>query len=194
MSPLTHILKEYATLESKVRDAIALICLPHCAACRHVCCRPEFCRETLESPFLSLLLAEFPPAIPFQSERGWLTEIGCALTVGRPPVCYEFLCKKIMGRHPQGNHLYAVKVLSHLITHVGKNAAGRRHLVELAGITKLNFTRLRKHLAEANSALGAICRFLASGNIESTSLQILGRILPRPLTNANTPGISQPWQ
>ena len=54
-------MNQYAAFESQVREFTAEICQPWCANCKKVCCKSEFCQESLDSPFLSLLRNRFLP-------------------------------------------------------------------------------------------------------------------------------------
>jgi hypothetical protein len=123
---LIRILEEYAAFETEVRRQLANICAPHCAVCKRVCCRPEYCRETIDSPFLALLNPEISPNSQYSADRGWLTLRGCALSAGRPPVCYQFICKKIFDSLPDDTSRYLLEVLSELVVHTANahSAAG----------------------------------------------------------------------
>ena len=159
IAELPKILKEYAAFETAVRQQIADFCAPHCSVCESVCCRPEYCRENLDSPFLTLLGLKTPPKSEYNAARGWLTSTGCALSAGRPPVCYQFNCKTIIAALPDDQKRYLMRVLSNLVPHIGKRALGHRHLVEIMDAAKLKrvkITRFRKRLAEARRALQII--------------------------------------
>jgi hypothetical protein len=180
---LIGILKEYAAFETEVRQQLANICAPHCAVCERVCCRPEYCRETIDSPFLSLLNSAVAPNSAYTADHGWLTSSGCALSVGRPPVCYQFICKKIFDFLPDDAHCYLLEVLSELIVHTGKRAFGSRHLVEImdAGtLERVEIERFGKRLTEARNALEAVRSFAGNAGLPDTTLKILTKIKPRP--------------
>jgi hypothetical protein len=185
---LTKILKEYAAFETEVRQEIADICAPHCLVCEHVCCRPEYCRENIDSPFLRLLSSKTLPNTVYSAERGWLRSTGCALSAGRPPVCYQFNCKKIFDSLPDDIHRYLLGVLSELIAHVGKRAFGSRHLVEImhaAELERVDVDRFYKRLNEARKALRAIRSFAANRSLPDPASEALTRIKPMPTSPAS---------
>ncbi len=58
-----------------------------CTKCTDVCCKEEFCRESIDIPFLRLLSSGTPEE--YNQTTGWCTmNTGCELTLGRPLVCY----------------------------------------------------------------------------------------------------------
>lgn len=178
---LSRILEEYAAFETEVRRQLAKICAPHCAVCKRVCCRPEYCRETIDSPFLALLNSEISPNSQYSADRGWLTLRGCALSAGRPPVCYQFICKKIFDSLPDDTSRYLLEVLSELVVHTGKRAFGSRHLVEImdAGtLERVDVERFERRLAEARYALEAIRSFAGNASLPDSALKILTIIKP----------------
>ena len=131
MDELEHILKAYAEFEAEVGAFSSELWSQWCSNCREVCCKPVYCRETLESPFLLLLSKNHSPEVFYSTRKAWLNEAGCKLSVGRPPVCYEFLCSNILEAQQPGMHRYAMIVLSKLMSHIGKRALGSRHLIAL---------------------------------------------------------------
>ena len=179
---LTKIFKDYAAFETEVRHQMADICAPHCSICKRICCRSEYCRENIDSPFLTLLCAQTRLNTAYSTERGWLTPAGCALSAGRPPVCYQFICKKIFASLPDDIHRYLLAVLSELVPHVGKRALGSRHLVEImkaVELERVDIDRFRKRLTEARNALGAIQSFTANRLLPDSALEALRKIKPR---------------
>jgi len=178
---LSKILKEYADFEITVRQQIADICAPHCSICQRVCCRPEFCRENIDSLFLNRIRSKSQPDKAFSDEHGWLSSTGCALSAGRPPVCYQFNCDKIIGALPDDQNRYLALVLSNLVPHIGKRALGDRHLVEimdLAQLKKVKYERFVKRLGEARKALQVIQSFKRHGFLPVSSRTILSKITP----------------
>ena len=118
-----------------------------------------FLPESRESSFLSAVLRRMPPAAAWNDEKGWLTPGGCSLSVGRPPVCYAFYCKPIADARPTPEAAYALAVLSALMGYAGRNAYGRRHLVELFDLTHLNLNRLEKQCGTAGKVLAHLAAF-----------------------------------
>lgn len=181
MSELDCIIEKYINFEKNVRVMTDTICAHHCAHCDKVCCNQDFCRETIESPFLSHLLEKYSPPTTYRTESGWLTETGCGLFIGRPPVCYEFLCENILASQKSDFDRYLIKILSALMTHIGKNAAGRRHLVELLhkdDLHRMRPSRFEKKLQEAQAAFGVLAAYLEKKNFENHYIAILAKIIP----------------
>ena len=88
----------------------------------------------------------------YHDSRGWLSSNGCILPVGRPLVCYEYLCESILEKISEKSYLKCLKELSRLLTLVGQNALGNCHLVTLSSkqiLTQLNFKRLRGRISKA---------------------------------------------
>ncbi|MBU4208911.1 MAG: hypothetical protein KKH84_00145 [Proteobacteria bacterium] len=182
-SELDSILKQYSSFEIRVGKAIGDICAKHCSVCSSVCCKPEFCRETIESSFLSLLNKKFPPVSGYSKKRGWLTATGCILSAGRPPVCYEYLCSSIMEVQPDDMHRYVINVLSMLVSHIGKYTLGRRHLIEILDekeLKKVKIIRFKKQLNEAKAAFNAFKSYIKNEHLDKTSLQAFEKIVSPP--------------
>ena len=181
MSELENIIEKYVNFERDVRVIMDSVCARYCSCCDRVCCNQDFCRETIESPFLSHILEEYPPATNYSTESGWLTPTGCGLLMGRPPVCYEFLCDAIVVPQQSKFDRYVIKILSTLITHIGKNAAGGRHFVELLqkyDLQRVRALRFEKKLEEARTAFGVIEAYLAKKKLEINAFDILAKIIP----------------
>jgi hypothetical protein len=96
MNTLFKIIDKYAAFEAEVRSCMSKISGDQCCVCKAVCCQPEFCEESLSSPFLKCVRRHFVPDAVYDAANGWLTPAGCALPVGRPPVCYQFFCRAIL--------------------------------------------------------------------------------------------------
>jgi hypothetical protein len=180
---LSKILKDFVDFETTVRHQIADICAPHCSVCQRVCCRPEYCRENIDSPFLNLISSKNRPDMVFSVERGWLTSTGCALSAGRPPVCYQFNCNKIIDGLPTDQHRYLFRVLSDLVPFIGKRSLGSRHLVEIMDpvqLQKVSLKRFGRRLNEAREALHVIQSFNRPDFSKALSPATLSRVVPIP--------------
>jgi hypothetical protein len=179
MDRLEHILREYAAFESEVRVFSSELWFQSCSNCRVVCCKAVYCRETIESPFLFLLLKKHSHQVSNNTQTTWLSEAGCKLSVGRPPVCYEFLCNTILGAQQTGMQRYAMIVLSKLISHIGKRVLGSRHLIEVmdpADLKKIKYSRFQKRLSEARNAFDVVQLFLSGHKLENDALKVLSKI------------------
>ena len=179
MSELKKIVKKYIDFEKRLRAVMERICAKHCGNCHNVCCRQEFCQETIESPFLTLLREKAPPLTTYNSEFGWLTESGCALSIGRAPVCYEFLCTDILASQKTKFDRSMIKILSTLINHLGKNALGPRHLVEILhkeDLHRLRLARFEKRLKDAEAGLNVVTTYLRNQSFDGVYLPIHAKI------------------
>ncbi|MGD8298970.1 MAG: hypothetical protein PVG67_21400, partial [Desulfobacterales bacterium] len=120
--------------------------------------------------------------VPNNPQKAWLSETGCRLPVGRPPVCYEFLCANILDAQQTGIHRYAMIVLSKLVSHIGKKALGSRHLIEVmdpADLKKIRYSRFEKRLSEARNAFDVVQLFLSGDKLENDALKVLSKISRR---------------
>lgn len=145
-------LLEYQYLEQKVRWLILEVCKPFCSTCADCCCKEDFCSESLDSDWLRMTWKLWGyKRSQYDDSYGWLLSDGCRLITGRPPVCYEFLCNKILSGMP-GDTWDRLKEISMLISYAGKNALGNRHLVTLSSeqiSNRMNFKKLRKQIAKS---------------------------------------------
>ena len=179
MDELEHILKAYAEFEAEVRAFSSELWFHWCSSCRKVCCKAIYCRETYESPFLYLLSKNHCLEISYSTQKSWLNETGCKLSVGRPPVCYEFLCANILDARQTGMHRYAMIVLAKLISHIGKRALGSRHLIEVmdpADLKKVRYSRFEKRLSEGRNAFDVVQLFFRGHTLENDALKVLSKI------------------
>jgi len=181
MTDLDILVREYALFEDTVRTAMTGMCVANCSECTRVCCREELCRETIESPFLSLLNQQSSSEMKYSSVDGWLTKTGCALSIGRAPVCYHFICDDILSCQPASVDRYFLKALAALVSHIGKNALGHRHLVEIMDFDDLNrvkLSRFRNKLKEARAALNVIMDYFQYALVDEDRFTTLSRIQP----------------
>ena len=179
MDELEHILREYAAFESEVRVFSSALWFQRCTNCREVCCKAVYCQETYESPFLCLLLKKHSYQVSNSTQKVWLGEAGCKLAVGRPPVCYEFLCANILEARQTGMHRYAMIILSKLICHIGKRALGPRHLIEImdpADLKKIRYSRFEKRLSEARNAFDVVQLYFSGHKLENDDLKVQSKI------------------
>jgi hypothetical protein len=183
MQNLKHILEKYAAFETEVTEFTSELLKPWCHNCKGECCKADCCRETLDSSFLSLLLTQFPPRVKFSAHNGWLTKSGCALAMGRPPVCYEFLCDRVLDALATPINRYAMVVLSKLVSYVGQRATGRSHLVEImdpSDLSTINFDSFGRRLIEAQKAFKVVRSILAEKPIPEDVSLTLSRISKPP--------------
>lgn len=173
---LKQFIEHYVELEREVQKLVTGLCYPLCSQCTQICCRADICEEAIESPFLRLINKR----TELDSDAyGFLTLTGCALPVGRPPVCHEYFCDDQMYHQPDETHAKVLRTLGALVAHAGRNATGDTHLVEImdeSKLTKLAFQRLEKQLDECFQALEIIKDFYNEGTLPVRSDRVLDRI------------------
>lgn len=179
---LKKFLKEYAELERGVQALVSAQCCESCGLCTARCCRADICEEALDSPFLQALHGKKE----LDSDRyGFLTECGCGLEIGRPPVCYEFFCDEILEAQPDELRRDVLRILGYLPTFTGENALDDTHLVEIMQVEQLdgiNFQTLENQLQQSFHALEIIRTFYNDGVLPEGSRRVLERI-PVPVTD-----------
>jgi hypothetical protein len=137
--------ERYIELETRVNEAVTAACQPVCRVCADYCCAVRFCRESVESPWLRTIATVSGHGVgAFDEKEGWLTPQGCRLTVGRPPVCYEFFCEAINRGETNPYRRYSLNVLGRLVGFAGARVLGGRHLVTLSPFELQNRLRLEK--------------------------------------------------
>jgi hypothetical protein len=89
--------RTYLQLERDLQHLFAATIGASCAQCALSCCRADLCDETCGSLFLDEVrrVAQVPPQPTYSDRDGWLGTRGCRLEVGRPPVCYAFVCEEL---------------------------------------------------------------------------------------------------
>lgn len=179
MDDLDYILQDYAAFEVEVRTISSGLWYPWCSNCRKICCNAAYCRETFESPFLFSLVKKQFRQVSYHTQKDWLGKTGCKLLLGRPSVCYEFLCDSILDTQKTGIQRYAMIVLAKLISHIGKRALGSSHLIEImdpANLKRVSYSRFGKRLSEARKALEVVQLILSGTNPDNDALKILSKI------------------
>lgn len=134
----------------------------------------------MQSAFLSQLLTLQGVSPDDMDDRfGWLDLHGCSLTSGRPPVCYSYFCDQLLARLPDDETRIAANVLGKLMHHIGQNALGEWHLVEIMNqedLEKIDVKQLQLRLEEAEAALEVIQGFCQTGRLNAVSRKILAVI------------------
>jgi len=174
---LSHFIETYSELERGVQELVSAQCGPVCGLCTVACCcRADLCEEALESRFLRLLHNKKA----LESDRyGFLTESGCSLRTGRPPVCYEFFCEELLDSLPDEQHRNMLRILGRLPAHVGEKALGEQHLTEISdanALESLNFQVLGKKLQESFQCLEFLRSFFDQKTLRAGADRVLSRI------------------
>lgn len=150
------IIVSYAALELRIREVIQKVAGNFCRQCPQRCCRSDICAETNDSLFLTMVRESNPPSINYSTQHGWLTPNGCALNIGRPPVCYAFFCKSMCDALRPDAQFEILLGIGRILDKIGKNAIGNKHLIELQSldeIAKIKPERLQRKLENANVLL-----------------------------------------
>ncbi|MCB2193929.1 MAG: hypothetical protein KQI62_20310 [Deltaproteobacteria bacterium] len=144
---------QYQLLEHKTRRLISLVCFPSCSTCKTVCCNKAFCEESINSYWLSFIRHVVScGGGQYDEVNGWLSPHGCQLPAGRPPVCYEFICNKILTAVSSKPFWDCFKSLTMLLTYAGEKALGNEHLITLSRRqihTKIKLAKLEKRIVKA---------------------------------------------
>ncbi|WP_419661484.1 uncharacterized protein Dvar_19170 [Desulfosarcina variabilis str. Montpellier] len=182
---INRLVQRYGQLEKRVRQWTENVCRPYCSVCRHVCCRDHFCSEVRQSVFLSRVANQFSAQAVFDPAHGWLGQTGCTLVAGRPPVCYEFVCRAIVdGVAGDSLRHHALLVVSMVMTYVGKKAIGGRHVVEVtrsADLKRINVKRFLSRLDQAEAAFDLAADFLDGRQVSARS-DLFSSIVSEPRT------------
>lgn len=137
---------KYHLLEEKIIRSVAYICAAFCNECVECCCREDICRESINSYWLKLLWQIHGQDVSkYDRSKGWSTSHGCQLPAGRPPVCYEYFCNKILDALKIEPFKEYLKKISLLISLAGKNALGNKHIVTLSDeqiLHRVDFKRI----------------------------------------------------
>jgi len=182
MQLINDILKPYAELESSIQQLMTELFSETCGMCTACCCRADICEEAGESAFLSLLLEqqELSPA-DMDDRFGWLDLHGCSLEYGRPPVCYIYFCDELLARLPDDESRHVAKTLGRLMNHIGQNASGEWHLVEImnaATLEKVDPAPLSQRMEEAQTTFEVIEEYVQTGRLSVSNRGILDLISP----------------
>jgi hypothetical protein len=180
MNSIEDILEPYAELEQSVGSLMTELFSETCGMCTACCCRADICEEALASAFLSMLLKQQGLSEKDLDDRyGWLDMHGCSLEYGRPPVCYTYFCDELLARLPDDEARLATRTLGRLMAHVGKDALGSWHLVEIVNpddLAKVSVDELFHRLEEAQAALEVIEGCIQSGRLRAADHEILAAI------------------
>ena len=146
--------EQYAALEREVQELTSALCAESCALCSSCCCRADLCEEALNSPFLSMLhRRDFLDSDAY----GFLSETGCVLDAGRPPVCYEFFCDELLNNFDE-RQCDMLRKLGALPMHAGL-IDDDLHIADLNSFARIDFSKLNQQLDDAFATLEEIKNF-----------------------------------
>ena len=182
-SNTSMILWRYAAIERAAQNLIESHCGLICANCGTCCCRADICEEAFDSTLLMRLHGEKKSSVHFSDRTGWLTEQGCTLGLGRPPVCYEFFCDDILGHLPDDTHRYVLQTLGKLVSHVAYSPAGKSRLINLRTdeeLEQMSHEPFCERYEEAKAALLKIQMFYHVGELGPDGVEPLRKINEPP--------------
>ncbi|MDF7800778.1 hypothetical protein P4C99_14985 [Pontiellaceae bacterium B1224] len=177
---MQKMLNAYAELEHSIRNLMTELFSETCGMCTACCCRADICEEATGSAFLSLLLKKQGLSERDMDEKyGWLDLHGCSLEYGRPPICYAYYCDQLLSRLPDDETRFSARILGNLMQHIGENALGGWHLVEIMDskdLEKLDYPTLFQRLEESQAAFHVIEGFMQSGRLTAADHEVLNVI------------------
>jgi len=180
MHPIDNIVEPYAELEISVRQLMTQLFSETCGMCTACCCRADICEEATGSAFLSLLLERQELSASDMDDRfGWIDLHGCSLEYGRPPVCYTYFCDELLSSLPDDDARLVARTLGRLVNHIGQDAVGDWHLVEIvdaADLEKVDPERILLRLEEAQAAFDVIGEYLETGRLPPSGRDTLDTI------------------
>jgi hypothetical protein len=137
----------YCAVELHIQGLINRECRRFCARCPSICCREHFCRESIDSPFLSSLVKKQKAV--YHKKNGWMSDSGCRIGYGRPLVCYDFFCDAI-SRDPRFQAAGLQTVVREFIA-IGNKAHGNTHLVCVDDLRSVASLKIEKMVQKIDS-------------------------------------------
>jgi len=139
---------DYARLEMLIQKEIDAACSSFCRGCLERCCKEPICRESAESAFLAMLVQEQD----VDYADGWLGQAGCRLKYGRPLVCYEFFCNRILDQDSLTDLRMRVKAF----VAIGAKIRGSQHLICVDDLGRISDRKMQKAHEKVREMLGAV--------------------------------------
>lgn len=137
---MAQLIDRYVSLEKEIQKLIYQASRRYCEKCSSRCCREEMCRESIESPFLAMLVEE--QGVRHNFRNGWMSPSGCRLAFGRPLVCYEFFCDDISQR--QSFRDTKITEIVHDFATIGTRAHGSKHLLCIEDLGIISPAKIEK--------------------------------------------------
>ena len=132
---LKKALGEYAELEMEIGRLVVERLYGVCAGCEKPCCRPDVCRQVVESWWLREVSRHvhgtwWPDDWESRDRCIALTDRGCLLEAGRPMICRSFVCDKYTEAYGSLWEAALFSFLADLLWEVGQ-LSSRVHLEDL---------------------------------------------------------------
>lgn len=162
-SKLTNLSIRYASLEKEIQKLIYQTSNHFCEKCSSRCCKEEICKESIESPFLFVLIIK--QRIRYDIQDGWISPSGCKLVYGRPIVCYEFFCEDIL-KSPIFKAINIKKIVKKF-TSVGNRVYGNTHLLCIDNLGIISSNKIEKMIYKISMVMDEIAniRCVAGQNL-----------------------------
>jgi hypothetical protein len=161
INPIFSLFDTYISLEKEILKRVSEISKPFCFKCQTKCCEEKICRESVESKFLSSLI-KFQN-IQYDQKNGWISSQGCRLDYGRPLVCYEFFCDKILIEY--NFHTLNIQQAIKEFINIGNRAYGNTHLICVDNLKKIS---TRKILEITNRTWNLVVKLANHANSSDT--------------------------
>ncbi len=181
---LPRAIRQYAELEMEINQAVSERLHWVCAACEEPCCRPDVCRQVVESWWLREVSRHvhgkwWPDDWQSRDECIAMTDRGCMLEAGRPAICRSFVCDKYTEAYGGLWEAAFFSFAADLTWEVGQ-VSHRKHLEEL---DEEDFPRyaakIAERAAEGRRLLRLGKRLLDDGTEEGEKHRILLKLLCR---------------
>lgn len=137
---LPILFQNYLSLEKEIQKRTKQISEHFCKECPSKCCKEEMCRESIESKFLYILIKK--QNVDYDRQKGWIGPSGCRLNYGRPLVCYEFFCERIL-RNNNFRASNIQQIIKEFIS-IGNRAYGNTHLICIDNLKTISIRKIAK--------------------------------------------------
>ena len=132
----------HIAIEKILQQIISTQTAESCSKCDNVCCNVDICRESIESDFLRFILG--PEITKYRDGTGWYTpETGCQLELGRPLICYEYLCSRLKNKRIDESVQISRKIIS-----IYSNVFAKKHILEIDNVSEIKSHKLKQIIDE----------------------------------------------
>jgi hypothetical protein len=158
---LPILFQKYLSLEKDIQKRTKQISEHFCKECTSKCCKEEMCRESIESKFLYILIEK--QNVDYDRQKGWIGPSGCRLNYGRPLVCYEFFCERILF-----NNNFRASDIQQIIKEfisIGNRAYGNTHLICIDNLKTIS----KRKIVKINSKIKGLINKLANDPMQTAA-------------------------
>jgi len=149
---IVPLLDQYKVAEQSIQTLIGPISHGLCLECGGNCCQEAICRESIQSPFLNVLIQM--QNLAYNDSYGWLADSGCRLRYGRPQVCYSYFCQEVMDKQPDLSQ--RIDGVIRAFTASGDHALGGSHLISVENLDELSLHKISKIIDKMNQVFHMI--------------------------------------